>query len=113
MVNPAIERTPCRAARRRCNLDGQNNVFEDISTKDLKGKPSVKRQKNIKTDTLVKTVDDSLGALRGADSNSSRTDECDKHVKPPSGQARGGGGFLSPELSVSEDSNPKPDALLS
>lgn len=89
VANPAIEHTPCRATRRRCNLDGQNNLFEDISSKDLKGKPRVKRQMNIKTDTLVKTVDDdSLGALRGTDSNSSRTDECDKHVKPPSSQTR-------------------------
>lgn len=90
VVNPAIERAPCGAARRRCNLDGQNNVFEDVSSKALKGKARVNRQMNIKTDTLVKTVDDdSLGALRGTDSNSSRTDACDKHVKPPSSQTRG------------------------
>lgn len=68
----------------------KTNVSEDISSKDLKGKPRVNRQMNIKTDTLVKTADDdSLRALRGTDSNSSRTDECDKHVKPPSSQTRG------------------------
>lgn len=42
VVIPAIERTPCRVARRRCNLDGQNNVFEDISSKDLKLKAQSK-----------------------------------------------------------------------
>lgn len=90
VVNPAIERTPCRAARRRGNLDGQNRVFEYISSKDLKGTPRVNRQMNIETDTLVKSVDDdSLGALRGTDSNPSRTDACDKHVKPPCSQTWG------------------------
>lgn len=53
VVNPAIEPTPCRAARRRCNLDGQNNVFEGISSKDLKAKPREKRQMKITTDALM------------------------------------------------------------
>lgn len=45
------------------------------------------RQMNIKRDRLVKTVD-SLGALWATDSTSSRTDECDEHVKTPSSQRR-------------------------
>lgn len=50
----------------------------------------------IKKDRVVKTVDDdSLSALWVTDSNSSRTDECDKHVKPHLSQRRGPSSPLS------------------
>lgn len=53
-------------------------------------------QMKIKRDRLVKAVDDddSLSALWVTDSNSSRTDGCDEHVKTPSSQRRGGGLLL-------------------
>lgn len=48
---------------------------------------------NIKRDRLVKAVDDdSLSPLWATNSNSSRTDGCDEHVKSPSSQRSGGEG---------------------
>lgn len=46
--------------------------------------------RQIKRDRLVKAVDDdSLSALWATNSNSSRTEGCDEHVKTPSSQRRG------------------------
>lgn len=62
---------------------------------------------SIKRDRLVKAVDDdSLSPLWATNSNSSRTDGCDEHVKTPSSQ-RSGGVLLSLCPCISSNSNRK------
>lgn len=52
---------------------------------------------NIKGGRLLKAVeDDSLSALWATDSNSSRTNGCDEHVKTPWSQRRGAPALLVP-----------------